>query len=119
MALRNKDPKTKEQLLDRMLSFDFDGDIRHLGAETATIVRTGANRLELTFPASGVTFELEVHRPREFARAAEGRSFTRRDEGSTEGLRQTHEPPAEEAPKRRRRRQPEEGEQWTGGGRGH
>lgn len=121
MALRKKDPKTKEQLLDRMLSFDFDGDIRHLGEENATLVRTGANSLLLTFPASGVTFELSVHRPREFARAAEGRSFARdRDEEpSTEGLRQTQEPPADPAPKRRRRRQPEEGEQRTGSGRGH
>lgn len=116
MALRKKDPKTKEQLLDRMLSFDFNGDIRHLGEETASIVRTGANKLELTFPASGVTFELEVHRPREFARAAEGRSFAPRGgEASTEGLERT-QPPADEAPKPRRRRKSEEGEQRTGTG---
>jgi hypothetical protein len=105
---RKSDPKTKEQLLDRMLSFDFDGDIRHLGVEPASIVRVSPNTLRLTFPDSGVTFELEVHRPREFsqaARAAEGRSFARGgDGGSTEGLRRTREPEPEEAPQPRARK---------------
>lgn len=113
---RKSDPKTKEQLLDRMLSFDFDGDIRHLGVEPASIVRVSPNTLRLTFPDSGVTFELEVHRPREFSQAAkaaggERRSFAR-EEGSTEGLRRTREPEPEEAPRPRgrgrQRRQPDQ-----------
>lgn len=65
MALRKNDPRTKEELLDRMLSFDFDGDIRHLGAKQASIVRQGPNRLLLSFPNSGRVFELSVHIPRE------------------------------------------------------
>lgn len=73
-----RDPKTKEQLLDRMLSYDFNGDIRRLGAEPARIERIGANALRLTFPDTDTVFDLTVHRPREFAkveRKAEGRSF--------------------------------------------
>lgn len=83
---RKRDPKTKEQVLDRMLSYDFDGDIRHLGEEPAQITRTGPHTLRLTFPASGTTFDVSIHRPREFAkprpqatpapqRENEGRSF--------------------------------------------
>lgn len=113
---RKRDPRTKEELLDRMLSFDFDGDIRHLGVETASIVRVSPNTLRLSFPDSGVTFELEVHRPREFSQAAraaggERRSFAR-EEGSTEGLRRTREEepaPVAAKPKRQyRRRSPEQ-----------
>lgn len=134
---RKNDPKTKEQLLDRMMSFDFDGDIRHLGVEPASIVRVSPNTLRLTFPDSGVTYELSVHRPREFSQAAqragESRSFggsaqsrqeDRQEEGreppSTRGLRRTQpdEAPAEDAPRQRKRRkdagQPRQREQRTG-----
>lgn len=113
---RKRDPRTKEELLDRMLSYDFDGDIRHLGVEPASIVRVGPNTLRLSFPDSGTVFELSVHRPREFSQAArassgESRSFTRDPEASTEGLRATGEKPA---PKRKyTRRQPAE-QQRTG-----
>lgn len=65
---RKRDPKTKEQVLDRILSYDFDGDIRHLGEEPASITRTGPHTLRLTFPASGTTFDVTVRRPREFAK---------------------------------------------------
>jgi hypothetical protein len=100
MARMKRDPRTKEEFLDRILRFDFDGDVRNIGAEPATIVRTGANSLLLTFPDSGVTFELSVHRPREFSHAAESRSFS----PSTRGLRHV-EPPAEApAPEPRRKR---------------
>lgn len=106
--MRKRDPRTKEELLDRMLSFDFDGDIRHLGVEAASVVRSGPNRLLLTFPDSGTTFELTVHRPREFAQTkvkAEPRSFR---DGRDDGLRRLErEPEPAPAPKRRyTRRQP-------------
>lgn len=72
--MRNRDPRTKEELLDRMMSFDFDGDIRNLGAEQATIVRTAPNRIELRFKDR--TYELQVRIPREEGqRPAESRSF--------------------------------------------
>lgn len=85
MAARTRDPRTKEEFLDRMLSFDFDGDIRHLGVEAATIQRLGPNALRLKFPDSDQVFDLTVHKPREFAKVkAQARTFTQeRDEGET------------------------------------
>lgn len=124
MARVKRDPKTKEQLLDRMLSYDFDGDIRHLGEDTATIVRTGANTLLLSFPASGITFELEVHRPREFSKAVvrqlggEQRSFAPAGEGATSRLERVGEeaPAPQPAPAKRRGKKQEEGEQRAASG---
>lgn len=121
MARVKRDPKTKEQLLDRMLSYDFDGDIRHLGEEPATIVRQGPNSLLLTFPASGVTFELSVHRPREFAQvsrreAAEPRTFAGHGQASLrrlEGQEQGEQKPAR-AKRKYTRRASGEGAERTG-----
>lgn len=59
-----RDPKTKEELLDRMLRYDFEGDIRDTGAEKATLKRMGPNRLQLQFPRTGKIFELSIHLPR-------------------------------------------------------
>lgn len=67
---RNRDPRTKEELLDRMLSFDFDGDIRHLGKENASIHRIARNKIELRFPDSDRTYELTVRLPRGEQKAA-------------------------------------------------
>lgn len=75
MPNRSRDPRTKEELLDRMMSFDFDGDIRHLGVEVASITREGPNRLRLVFPNSGKAFELSIHIPRELGLNHEARSF--------------------------------------------
>lgn len=61
----SKEPKTKEQFLNRMLSIDFTGDIRDLAADrNITLKRTSANKLALTFQSSGQTFELVVRKPR-------------------------------------------------------
>lgn len=77
MTTRTRDPRTKEELLDRMLSYDFDGDIRHLGAEEASLVRTAPNKLLLSFPKSGRIYELVARLPRteNHPRPAEERSF--------------------------------------------
>lgn len=84
MANRNRDPRTKEEFLDRMLSFDFDGDIRNLGVETATVQRLGPNALRLKFPDSDQVFDLTIHKPREFAKVkAQTRSFSEPDAGDT------------------------------------
>lgn len=101
---RNRDPRTKEELLDRMLSFDFNGDIRHLGREPASVVRLGANRLKLAFPDSGRAFELSVHIPRE----REERSF---------GPHRSNEPPFPEAEtaatlREREREKQREAKEW-------
>lgn len=77
--MRTHDPRSKEELLDRMLSFDFDGDIRHLGSGPASLSRIAPNALLLTFKDSGRTFELRVRIPRSEdpkPRAHEERSFS-------------------------------------------
>lgn len=80
-----RDPRTKEEVLDRMLAYDFNGDVRDIGAETARLVRTAANKLLLHFPVSGRTYELTVRLPRkeQIAKArttGEPRSFAPKDE---------------------------------------
>lgn len=110
MPRTKRDPRTKEEFLDRMLRYDFDGDIRQVGAQPASVVRIGANALRLTFPDSGVVFDLTVHRPREENKAAkrmsEARSFTASEDSQPEPE------PIEEAPRQRRGRQtaPEQGQ---------
>ena len=60
-----KEPKTKEQFLNRMLMTDFSGDIRDLATDrNIQLKRTSANKLELTFLSSGQKFELIVRKPR-------------------------------------------------------
>lgn len=73
----NRDPRSKEDLLDRLMMADFDGDVRALGRERAKIERVDPYTVRLTFPFSGAVFDLEVHRPREANQAArkESRSF--------------------------------------------
>lgn len=79
MAPRSKrDPRTKEEVLNRMLSYDFNGDIRDLGVLPATIQRTGPHTLRLIFPDSGTVFDFSVHRPREFAKRQEKPAPARR-----------------------------------------
>lgn len=107
MARAKRDPRTKEEFLDRILRFDFDGDVRNIGAEPATIVRTGANSLLLTFPATGTTFELSIHRPREFSKAAESRSFQPVGGAKLEPVEAAPEPQAKPKRKYTRRKQEE------------
>lgn len=98
-----RDPKTKEDFVNRILSYDFDGDIRHLGQGDAKLERTGAQSFRLTFQ-SGKTFELVVRIPRDEAsshqqvasRGSEERSFSPA-EGSDE-----HEELKQEVKPRRR-----------------
>lgn len=58
------DPRTKEQLLNRLLSYDFDGDLANIGETRAAITRTAANRVDIRFPATGQHFALIVRKPR-------------------------------------------------------
>lgn len=61
----SKEPKTKEQFLNRMLMSDFSGDIRDLAADrNIQIKRASANVLDLTFLASGQHFQLVIRKPR-------------------------------------------------------
>lgn len=60
-----KEPKTKEQFLNRMLMSDFSGDIRDLAADrNVQIRRVSANVLDLHFLASDQHFQLVVRKPR-------------------------------------------------------
>lgn len=62
----NRDPKTKSEILDRILRRDFDGDLTKLGQDgQAVLDRKGPNVLALRFPVSGEVFELTVHKRRE------------------------------------------------------
>lgn len=63
MPRKQHDPRTKEEVLNRMLSFDFHG-IPELG-EDVKIERTSPQTVELTFPKLGRTYELTVRIPRE------------------------------------------------------
>lgn len=56
-------PRTKEELINKMLSFDFDGDIRHLG-ENVTLQRVAPHVVRLMFPDTGRVFDLTAHIPR-------------------------------------------------------
>lgn len=64
MPYVQKPPVTKRDLMNRMLSHDFDGDLRNLG-EGARISRVSGNTLELRFDNIDRTFLLSVHIPRE------------------------------------------------------
>lgn len=104
MARPKRDPKTKEDILNRMLSYDFDGDIRHLGEEPAQITRTGPHTLRLTFPASGRVFDVSVHRPREFAQARQTPAPAQRRQAEDRTFKQEPEQPAEPPVQAKRRR---------------
>lgn len=65
-----REPKTKADLLNKMVAQDFSGDIRDLApARDLKISRLRPNALRLTFP-SGSTFDLVVHKPRELSTTA-------------------------------------------------
>ena len=61
--MRN-DPRTKEQFVDRMLSYDFDGDFTDLGATRAKLRRISAHKFHVDFPATGQRYEIVVRKPR-------------------------------------------------------
>jgi hypothetical protein len=59
-----KDPKTKPQVVDRLLNFRVADELRTIGEAPASITRTGANRVLLKFPASNKAYELVVRNAR-------------------------------------------------------
>lgn len=63
MTVNTADPKTKARLLDRILSIDFDGDLRHLGPDVR-VDRIKPNRVKIHFGQSGVDYFLTIQRPR-------------------------------------------------------
>lgn len=60
-----KDPVRKQDLLDKMMSHDFTGDIRDLAYNRdLRMERVKPNVIKLTFGTSGRSFELNVRKPR-------------------------------------------------------
>jgi hypothetical protein len=57
-----RDPRTKEDLLNRMLSRDFNGDLTHGGK--AILQRMKGHVVRLFFPDTGKKFDLTIHKPR-------------------------------------------------------
>lgn len=67
-------PKTKQDLVNRLTSIDFSGDLRDLG-EDARVTREAKNAIKVTFPKIGREYVLSVHLPRgERAPAKQARS---------------------------------------------
>lgn len=58
------DPKSKEDLMNRLLSRDFDGDFTALGEAEAQLVRVSHNKALLIFPITHQTYEITVRKPR-------------------------------------------------------
>lgn len=62
-----RSPRTKSELLDKILSYNFDGDLRHLAPDPslASIQRAAPNVLKLDFRDTDAHFELVVRKPRQ------------------------------------------------------
>lgn len=58
-----REPRTKEDVLNRMTSIDFDGDLRHL-SDSVQLKRLKRHVLQLYFPESQRRFNLTIHKPR-------------------------------------------------------
>lgn len=58
------DPKTKEDFVNRLLSYDFNGDFTDLGEEPATVTRVSPYRFAVKFKATGQNYEIVVRKPR-------------------------------------------------------
>lgn len=75
MPYIQKAPVSKRELINRMLSNDFDGDFRNLG-EGARVSRVKDHIVEIQFPAIGRTFLLSAHIPRDANGDAEEDDFS-------------------------------------------
>lgn len=74
------DPKTKADLLNRMLQVDFSGDLHDLGADRLVEIRRQSEQsLLLTFPTSGRQYEVIIRCPKsEKAKEALRKSWYKR-----------------------------------------
>lgn len=60
-----REPRTKRDFLDRMLSIDFSGDLRDLSPNrNIQLKREGATSLRVVFPDTDKTFVLRISMPR-------------------------------------------------------
>lgn len=86
-----RDPRTKRELVDRLMSYDFGGDFRNLGALGVDVLRKADNKVTLRFKESGQEFELTIRKPAPSrhgvdtrAVAAERRVFSGEEPATTE-----------------------------------
>ena len=56
-------PRSKEELLNKALSYDTGINLHALG-DNISVVRTAPHIVRLTFPDTGKVFDLTVHMPR-------------------------------------------------------
>jgi NADH dehydrogenase/NADH:ubiquinone oxidoreductase subunit G len=61
-TIPNREPKTKAELLERILSHDFNGQWRDLSPSRATIERIASHTALIKLPESGLEFELTIHK---------------------------------------------------------
>lgn len=60
-----RDPRTKAELIDKMMARDFSGDLADLAVNRdLTLRRVRPNAVSLYFGESGTNFELTVRKPR-------------------------------------------------------
>lgn len=61
-----RSPRTKAELLDKIMSYSFTGDLRNLAPDPsqAVIRRTRQNAIELDFHDTDSHFEIVVRKPR-------------------------------------------------------
>lgn len=60
----NKSPRTKEEIVNRILSYDFDGDLRHLGPDIE-IERASAQSFYLHCRDINRTYEVIIRIPKQ------------------------------------------------------
>ena len=103
-----RDPKTKADLLDRMMMRDFTGDIMDLAeGRNLRLVRVKPHVLRLIFLTSGEQFDLTVHKPRQGEAVAFRKARTTRQGQEPEAPAPTAEEGQEvTAPRRRQRAGP-------------
>lgn len=99
-TFQRRDPRTKGEVVDRLLSFDFQGDLRDIGGAHATIERTGPQSFLLRFPETGRAYEFVVRLPRD-EQGLPARSVTRRDTAPAMEARTFQPEPPEKPPKKR------------------
>ena len=58
------DPRTKEDFVNRLLSYDFNGDFTDLGEEAAVVTRETAYCFTVKFPHTSQKYEIAVSKPR-------------------------------------------------------
>lgn len=59
-----REPKTKADFISRMMSFDFNGDIRSLFPAGCVLTRTGTNSIAITSLSTSKKWVLKVSLPR-------------------------------------------------------